>query len=107
MKHQTLSHRTVVWLLLVVFAIMFSGCASLDGLDSKNWYIRETAVKKLTDQKLLAKIAIEDESFPVCKVAVDTLTIKQNISLWAEKYTDLKGWGFSGVTLIHTNGTEL
>jgi hypothetical protein len=71
MKHQALKQRTVVWLLLVVFAIMFSGCASLD---SKKPDIRQTAVKRLTDQALLAKIAMEDESFSVREIAVKKLT---------------------------------
>jgi hypothetical protein len=41
--------------------------------ESRLWEFRIAAVKKLTDQTLLAKIAVEDESSNVRKAAEDKL----------------------------------
>jgi len=53
-------------------ALLMSGCAP--SLNSDNPYTREAAVEKLTDQAVLAKVAVEDESFFVSESAVNKLT---------------------------------
>ena len=70
MKFQT-SIQSLLWLLLIVFSLMICGCADLE---SSDWRARRRAVRRLTDQKLLAKIALEDEHYWVNMAAVEELT---------------------------------
>ena len=70
MKYRT-TIQSLLWLLLIVSFAMTSGCASLDSDDP---YLRAKAVKKLTDQTVLAKVAMEDEHDWVRRTAVEKLT---------------------------------
>ena len=55
MKSRNLILSTKVILLLVVFAVVFSGCDNRD-LNSEDWHDRRHAVHRLTDQVALAKV---------------------------------------------------
>ena len=70
MKYRRAS-QILLWLLLIVSFAVISGCASLDSDDP---WLRAEAVGKVTDQTVLAKVAMEDEHNLVRRTAVENLT---------------------------------
>ena len=82
------------------------GFSTLEGgMDAKEWYDRVAAVEKLTDQTLLAKIAVEDKHRWVRVAAVERLTDQ---TLLAKIAVEDKDWAVRKATVERlTNQTLL
>ncbi len=80
MKYK-ITPRSTLWILLIGFIAISSGCMTNDpvklanlAINDKSWSTRGTAALKLTDQAILAKVAIGDKEYYVYFCAIKKLT---------------------------------
>ena len=76
-------HRIALTCLLIA---SLAGCGPR--LDSKDPKVRLAAVEKLTDEAMLAKVALEDESWDVRRTSIEKLTDQALLAKVAVEATD-------------------